>query len=438
MISQFQVNFVQVHQSETKSRGEHVKGGLYNAVKQAEDRGFYDMFIFDSDCHVQEPFRYLAEKYLKKEHRDLLFAKDSDDKFALRDSEISPQKNIALYNKQLLSEYNPISGYSKIGGGRMAAPILDGRPEQSDTLGKGRVKRPEEARPEGPEYIDKTVERFTGRMREIGIKGSAIFPGQLLHLARDPRPADFKFEVGKAFTMFMLDNYLGKYPEMKSFIYADGNSPEKQAELIDDVGNEKGIVGVFVPGLTPLFPGEDEWNPIYEAAQKKNLPICVHSEVWHGGEFFERFDKTLGMHALAFPFIIVRQVTSIVLEGVPERYPHLKFVFVEGGVTWIPWLMQRLDDDYTKRRYEAPLLKKLPSEYMKQFYFTTQPLEQQHPDMLEYTFKTFDSENHLIYASDYPHWDFDVPSVIYDLAFLSDTAKRKILGENAKKVFKMS
>ena len=46
-----------------------------------------------------------------------------------------------------------------------------------------------------------------------------------------------------------------------------------------------------------------------------------------------------------------------------------------------------------------------------------------------------DAENQLMYSSDYPHWDMDLPSTIYDLPFLSETAKRKILGENALKVF---
>ncbi len=41
------------------------------------------------------------------------------------------------------------------------------------------------------------------------------------------------------------------------------------------------------------------------------------------------------------------------------------------------------------------------------------------------------AETQLVYSSDYPHWDFDLPSTIYDLPFLSETAKRNILGGNA-------
>jgi predicted TIM-barrel fold metal-dependent hydrolase len=42
-----------------------------------------------------------------------------------------------------------------------------------------------------------------------------------------------------------------------------------------------------------------------------------------------------------------------------------------------------------------------------------------------------------MFASDYPHWDFNLPSTIYDLPFLSEQAKRNILGENANRIFNL-
>jgi predicted TIM-barrel fold metal-dependent hydrolase len=58
-------------------------------------------------------------------------------------------------------------------------------------------------------------------------------------------------------------------------------------------------------------------------------------------------------------------------------------------------------------------------------------------EALELTFKMINAETQLMYASDYPHWDMDLPSTIYDLPFLSEQAKRNILGGNAKRVFKL-
>ena len=73
---------------------------------------------------------------------------------------------------------------------------------------------------------------------------------------------------------------------------------------------------------------------------------------------------------------------------------------------------------------------RLPSDCMREMYYTSQPMEMiNNHSMLEETFKMISAETQLLYASDYPHWDMDLPSTIYDLPFLSQQAKRNILGE---------
>ena len=90
--------------------------------------------------------------------------------------------------------------------------------------------------------------------------------------------------------------------------------------------------------------------------------------------------------------------------------------------------MQRLDSEYFMRSSEAPLLKRPPSEYIREMFFTCQPMESRDQKLLRSTFEAIDAETQLLYASDWPHWDFDSPSVIWDLPFLDETAKRNILG----------
>ena len=57
------------------------------------------------------------------------------------------------------------------------------------------------------------------------------------------------------------------------------------------------------------------------------------------------------------------------------RFPKLKVIWIESGIAWVPWLMQRLDSDYKMRSSECPSLKKLPSEYMREMFYTSQPME---------------------------------------------------------------
>ena len=85
-----------------------------------------------------------------------------------------------------------------------------------------------------------------------------------------------------------------------------------------------------------------------------------------------------------------------------------------------------------------PLLKRKPSEYIREMYFTTQPMEMVgNREELELVFKRIKADTQLLYSSDYPHWDMDLPSTIYDLPFLNEQQKRNILGGNAIKLFNL-
>ena len=74
---------------------------------------------------------------------------------------------------------------------------------------------------------------------------------------------------------------------------------------------------------------------------------------------------------------------------------------------------------------------------MRDMYYTSQPIETSNMDLLEGAFKAMNAETQVLYASDWPHWDFNPPKIIYDLPFLSEQAKRNILGENAARLFNL-
>jgi len=130
-------------------------------------------------------------------------------------------------------------------------------------------------------------------------------------------------------------------------------------------------------------------------------------------------------------------VVSMVAEGVFEHFPTLKLVSVENGFGWVPSMMWRMDSAWTLLKSEVPHLKRPPSEYIREhLYLTTQPVEEPHkPEhFLELLEQYGDLVDHLLFASDYPHWDSDDP----DFALpnqLPDEIKRKIQYENARKLY---
>jgi predicted TIM-barrel fold metal-dependent hydrolase len=141
------------------------------------------------------------------------------------------------------------------------------------------------------------------------------------------------------------------------------------------------------------------------------------------------------MHAISFVHYNLVHMTNWVINGLPERFPKLKMLWIESGLAWLPFLMQRLDAEYMMRSSEAPLLRKLPSEYMTEMYYSSQPLERSNMKLTESTFEAIRAETQLLFSTDWPHWDFDLPASITTLPFLSEEAKRNILGFNAARLF---
>ena len=97
--------------------------------------------------------------------------------------------------------------------------------------------------------------------------------------------------------------------------------------------------------------------------------------------------------------------------------------------------MERMDDEYAKRAPEAPNLKKKPSDYVRsgKIYFSCEADEWLLPQAVKLV-----GENQIVYASDFPHWDNSYPqslNEIRDRGDLSDAQKRKILSDNARRLY---
>src|SRR6185295_19414615 len=132
------------------------------------------------------------------------------------------------------------------------------------------------------------------------------------------------------------------------------------------------------------------------------------------------------------------QVASMVTSGIFELFPTLKIVLIEGGFAWVPPLMWRLDQSWKQLKEEAPLLKRLPSEYIREhFWISTQPMEEP-PQRRFFTqlLEQLDMNDKLMFATDYPHWDFDAPDRAFPVE-LPLALKRNILAENARELYKL-
>jgi predicted TIM-barrel fold metal-dependent hydrolase len=129
------------------------------------------------------------------------------------------------------------------------------------------------------------------------------------------------------------------------------------------------------------------------------------------------------------------QVISIILNGVFDAFPKLRFIMLEGGFTWLPHVMWRMDREYRQGRIEAPWIEKLPSQHAKErLRLATQPSEDLTDDQLLKIVDLIGTDDLLVFATDYPHFDFDSPAAAVPRS-LPETLREKILWRNAADLY---
>ena len=271
-------------------------------------------------------------------------------------------------------------------------------------------------------------------MDAMGIDYQVVFPSGMLLLGMHPM-ADVEYHVSNAFNRWIVERIIPDEPRLLCLLYLPFQSPELCVQLVEKYAHLPGVIGFTVSGVrnNPVF--HPQYMKLYRAIEATGKPLVFHTAYNWTDPSFAQLNRFGAMHALSFSHYNLIHLTNWLFNGLPDRFPKLKLMWVEGGLAWIPYLMQRLDHEILMRPSEAPGLKRLPSEYIREMYFTSQPLERSNMKMLQATMESINADTQLLFASDWPHWDFDPPSAITTLPFLSDQAKRNILGLNAAKLF---
>ena len=226
------------------------------------------------------------------------------------------------------------------------------------------------------------------------------------------RNLEFGAAYASAVNDWQRERWLEPEPRLRGSINVEYEDGEFAAREIDRVADDKRFVQVLLYIRTAEPLGRRKYWPLYEAATRHDLPVAVHFGGNGGfpitGAGWPSF--YIEDHA-GMPTAFQSQVTSLVVEGVFERFPTLRFVLIEGGFAWLAPLMWRLDDAYARLREEVPHLRRKPSEYLREhLWLTTQPMEEpDRPEQLAALLGDLDMDGRLMFATDYPHWDFDAP-----------------------------
>jgi uncharacterized protein len=374
---------------------------LARATRQAAERGLDKYFIVDADSHIGDGLAWAEVlKFVENE--------------TVRDA--------AMF----------------FGGGTGRSAFLNDTPGLQHQHVGGRI--PHGAHLREP-IADKRVPREVALSRKamdcMALDYQIFFPSALLFLGMHPQ-REIEAELATAYNRWIVEHVLPHEPRMKAMLYLPYNTPEAAEATVKRFLGAPGVVGFLVTSTRYQPVHANEYMRLYAMLEEAEMPIGFHAHHnWHN-EYTRHLNRFLSMHAISFVLSNMVHLTNWVINGLPVRFPRLKVLWIESGLAWLPFLMQRLDHEYLMRVSEAPLLRRLPSEYISEMYYTMQPMETTNLKLLEGTFEAIRAETQLLYASDWPHWDFDVPAKVFDLPFLDERAKRNILGLNASRVFNLA
>jgi len=272
-----------------------------------------------------------------------------------------------------------------------------------------------------------------------GVRASVI--NNLEYLTSGNAPVDLEVDVARATNDCNLQEWMAADQRFLASIIVTPDHPQAavlEIERCTELSDRFIQTLMAASGERPY--GNPKYWPVWEAAESHGVPVAVHP-----GQLRYHSRTGAGPHTYyfesftAYPGAALTMISSMIFEGVFDRFPALRVVMVELGWDWVPAFGWRLDASWRVMREEVPHLGRKPSEYLRDhFWFTTQPqCETENPSDIMVVIdqcEEFGLGSRLLFSTDYPHWDMDSPFEVLPPT-MSREAKRRILSENADALY---
>jgi predicted TIM-barrel fold metal-dependent hydrolase len=272
-------------------------------------------------------------------------------------------------------------------------------------------------------------------MDENEIEKAILFPTGSGNVGKIQEP-DFAIAAARACNTHFAADYAG--PRLKPMGVLPMRDPQAAAAELRYAATKLGLIGfeILTTGMQ-LGLGDPYYAPVLQAAEECGVVLCVHgTRHWaqeFGGDKLRTFSE---VHSYSFPAGILLHFTSVIGQGVPLKYPKLKMGFMEVGATWLPYYLDRLDEHWEKRGHvDMPLLKEKPTKVFRKSKINVSI--EAGESLLGATIEHVGAE-HLMFATDIPHWDSEFPGNLRHLRAdetIDEAAKKRILHSNAKELF---
>jgi predicted TIM-barrel fold metal-dependent hydrolase len=273
---------------------------------------------------------------------------------------------------------------------------------------------------------------------ECGIE-CALLTGGPASGASTLADVDYGAAICRAFNDYTVEHWLAADSRFRFAMNVNAQDPEGAAAEIDRLGAHPQVVSIILQcGAMRPF-GQRIYRPIHEACVRNGLAISIHFGTEGSGPnpapTAAGYPSYYAEARQARPSFYQAHLASFVFEGVFERYPNLIVAMLESGFAWVPPYVWRMDADWKGLRPQIPWVKRPPSEYVfENVRFASQPADEPDPpEALGSILEWMHADRTLMFASDYPHWDWDDPSQTF--MRVEEPLRSRIMGLNAREAF---
>jgi predicted TIM-barrel fold metal-dependent hydrolase len=197
---------------------------------------------------------------------------------------------------------------------------------------------------------------------EVGVEATVLYPTAGVASANIVNP-DWAVDATRAYNDWLYDSYLKLSPRFRGLALLPPTvlNPKAAADELQRAVTHLGMCGAVIPSNSLHAPplGTPSYFPIYEAANDLACCVGIHGGV-HGSMGMDGLDPYAAVHAIGHPLGQMISLASLVFNGLLEKFPKIRFGFLEGGVAWLLFCLERFD-----RSYDTHVMRDLRGGYLK-------------------------------------------------------------------------
>jgi predicted TIM-barrel fold metal-dependent hydrolase len=249
------------------------------------------------------------------------------------------------------------------------------------------------------------------------------------------RHPDLALALAQGVNDWLIAEFLDRDDRLRASMVVPGHDPAAAAREVDRVGGHPGIVQVFLPVRSAKLWGHRLWHPLFEAVTRNGLVAGIQNGGIPDGPPTPTGWPSWYVEETAGDIqVFMAQITSVVAEGLFDKFPDLRVAVLEGGFTWLGPLLWRMDKEWKGLRRDIPWVKRPPSEIVREHIkLSVQPLDLGPPEHYASVVDWIGSDALLMFGSDYPHWHNEDVAAL--LAVLPADAHAKVMSENARDLY---